>query len=337
MDTTLIIEIVSRYVPGGPLAAQSLRNFETLKGALESLARTEESVFTAGQELIRLKDFGVSTEDDFTAYDTLRANLYAAQFGWYTLLKNTVGAIDSRAARQIPAPQMLPRVAPPSRVFRAKQPIRFATFPAIASRQVAVAPPGASSSSSSSPGTEGLGAVQVGWAAAAIAIIAALALMVLYVYIVGAAVEEIARVAIVEKQTEQYRELLRARTAAYQTCLNGSEQQYSDCVAAGGVPDVCRSTIIAQCLDAAGVLIPTPEDAGIRPPELSSNNPYKWVLVGAGGLLALIVGTLAYARFGGGAPRSMRGVARGPRALRGAKRVFDLDGPSEYNLEVDED
>jgi hypothetical protein len=349
-----ILAIVERYVPSAGALREGAERLVVLNGALEAIKRAEVNVREARLELERLKEFGVSTENDYTAFDVLRSNLYAAQFGWYTLLKNTVSGVGGpRAASQLPSPVIVDGVRRPARVWRARSPIRFAAFPAIASRHVAAPPSG--SSAGAPAGGEGLGAVQFTWGAAAIAILAVLALTLLYAYIVGSAIEEIARVLIVEKQTEQYRELLRARTAAYQVCLNGSEQQYADCVAAGGNGDVCRNTIVTQCLDAAGVLIPTPDDAGIHPPEPSSNNPYKWVLVGAGGVVVLIAGTLIYSwRKSGSGVRGLpsflskrtgpkmslgevpkrRKRTKSLKSLSAAKRVFDLDGPSEYDLEV---
>lgn len=324
------LALAQRYSP----IAQVTQTMLTLQGALEDLRTAELGAVESGALLAQLKTQGLAAKQDFTAWDTIRANLFDIELSFFGPLRGAIRVVDQRIdsnyAASLPAPQIFPSIARPTRGYPLQLPAGYqmpVRLPRPANMMLELVAPGDAPAPTSGAGTSGLGLAPIAWAAIALGVVATIATVVVSVFVLQTAIEAIAHVAVVKAQVQQYRDMLQARLSAYQTCMAESAE-------ADGEGAEARSR---RCLEVAGFLIPTPQEAGLAPeaPDLVDTG---WYVVGGGAAVVAVALGYVLLRFYGkskgisGPPVRRRTRQRLPRP----RRVYDLEGPSEYDLEIDD-
>jgi hypothetical protein len=332
LDDALVY--AQRYNP----AAEVSERMQTLLGALEDLKVTEQAAVEVSGLLSELRALGATGKQDFVAWDTIRANLLDTELAFFAPLRSMLlmvdGRLDTGYARDLPAPRIMPAVSRPSRLYALQLPEGY-QMPVRLSRpgQVQVVPKSTEEAQSApeAAGAAGLGLAPIIWAAIAIGVVGVVAAAIAAVFVLQHALEAIAHVAVVKAQVEQYRTMLEARLNAYQSCM--AERR-----ARGETDDADQ-----ECLELAGFLIPSPREAGLQPepPEFVDTG---WYVVG--GAVAVVVASLAFLGFRTyAAAKGVSGLDRStsrrrkrqkPRGRPAPKRVFDLEGASTYDLEIDD-
>jgi hypothetical protein len=318
--TTQIAVLVLPYVPQfASYVQRSLTRLSSLYDALQSVARAEEALDASRLALTAIAARGLALESDFAAYDTLRANLFAAQTRLHVTVIRTFSSVPggSTILARVPVPQFAPAVPRPARFApKGSFPETFVNPVAWGSTNLEARPAGSRTVSGlGRAGTHGLGLVPAAWAGIVIAVIG---VGVLVGYVLWGNSEDAARVLVPEAQAELTRRMWTDR-----------QNVYNDCLARGGTPESCSGisqTVVPEVdLSAQQQALATEQQA-----RASQWTTFAWILGIA------VVGFVAFkvVRSRSESTAIVPTRVRSVRGLRGPRRVGDLHGPSTYNLEI---
>ena len=318
-----VLERVREYVPLPTLdeVARYVGSFTNLESGLNDLKLAEEAFARSRNEFSKLIERGLATADDYATYNVNRANLFTAQMQWWIVVTQALGSIPlgSRFIEDIPVPVPAPDMPGAPRRAGATG---LKTVPSGGKVPVAIPTGGVA-------GVGGIGLpalvaggslTAAGWAAVVLGVLAVAG--ILY-WALSDTEDAVVADAAARAGSEVFEAACRARVEAYQACLS-----------AGGTPQACGAqseTLIPDPLVSADTAQKNVLKAG-------EQDKYKWIvwtLAGVGGLTALVL----FLRSDVG--RAARGRAareierRGVAGLGGPTRVNDLDGPSNYHLEIE--
>ncbi len=316
-------------LPGVGLATSAAnvitRPIGDLRNMLDSLGRAETTLRESRAALMQLASVGIVMEDDVVAFNTLRANLFAAQTRIYrTILValTNVPVVGADISRRIPPPQMTESlVLPRGYVFAPK-----GTFPDTLpfvrrldySGPVLEAVPSSAGTSGLRGGAAGLGLAPAAWAAIVIGVLAGVGVLV---WLLRGSTDEAARNVVPEAQAAVFNSMVTQRRLVYE-----------DCVTSGSTRPECAAIAQAVVPDAPDLSVQARERA--REEQAKAKNT-GYIVLGIG---VVLVGFLLLRGRGRGAARESIRVtppARRLQGLRGPRRVRDLHGPSAYNLEIE--
>ncbi len=315
------LAIAARLIPGAPVTMGAIEAAQRIGSALEQLSEAEQRIVTANAQLTELSSLGIAVKDDFSAYDTVRANLFDSEMGLFGAIRDAVQQVDPQALSQIPAPSIAPGVRRPRKMPKLADPGAYPAFLSFGSPGRVKTTAGVQSGIEAGA-QAGLGVWQL-WALAVIGVLGALALYAAVAYFIiteGAGL--IAHIAATLEQTKQLESMYAARLQCFRQCL-------------GTEPPTPQTR--AACMETCGLLIPTPEEAlpELEPP--GQRREINWFLWGGLTVALLVGGYFAYRSDWGQRlfrRRQLGKPARRRAGIRGPRRVRDLDGPSTYNLEV---
>lgn len=313
------LAIARRLNPVLDIALAGVQAFNNVQGALESLQQAEHDVSWAQAKLATLARLGLAVEEDFANFDVMRTNLFASQLQMWIIVTQAAGQLPGGATiiSRIPVPVMSPAMSRPRNMPRPLEAVpQFKVAPMKGTAAVA-RPSGVSGFGVTPAAAAGAPAAAIlanpfFWVAAVLVVIAGLAVLAYALY--GAA-EAIASIVVTVTQGSMFRTLAERRVQTYQACLDN-----------GGAR--------AECLTAAQLVVPTPEEAGVDPTSPYDANGYRWVFWT---LAATAAGAGLFLFFRSDLGKAV--VAKGATNLRGLgapTRVYDLDGSqSTYNLEIE--